>query len=373
MTSNAKTGAAAVYVGSGKPMEIRNYPVSEPGAHQVLLRLERSGICGTDVHIIEGRLALPAPMILGHEFVGRVEALGDDCKQDGLGSPLQPGDMAIACVALPCGQCFSCKAGETASCMNFGVTYIADPAAPPHFLGGYAEYLFSPAGNLVKIPESVDLDAAAAFPCAGPTVIRACEYGGGLSDGELVVVQGTGPVGLFAIAWAASAGCRVVAIGSGANPRRTQLAHKLGAREVFDYRRCTADERLQRVKDIAITMNRGDGADVVIEASGSPAAIPEGLSLVRTRGRYFVPGQYSASGAISIQPELITFKAIRIIGSGQYALADVGVYLEFLRDNPRVAEVIAGCITHRFRIRQANEAMAQAARGAVIKGVFVGE
>lgn len=373
MTNNAKTGAAAVYVGSGKPMEIRDYPISAPGPNQVRLGLERSGICGTDVHIMEGRLALPAPMILGHEFVGRVEALGDGCDQDGLGSPLKPGDAAIACVALPCGQCFSCKAGETASCMNFGVTYIADPAVPPHFLGGYAEYLFSPTGNLVRIPDDVDLDAAAAFPCAGPTVIRACEYGGGLSDGELVVVQGTGPVGLFAIAWAASAGCRVVAIGSGANPLRTELAHKLGASEVFDYRRCTAEERLQRVKDIAKEMNRGDGADVVIEASGSPAAFSEGLGLVRTRGRYFVPGQYSASGEISIQPELITFKAIRIIGSGQYSLSDVGVYLDFLRDNPRVAEVFAECITRRFRLSEANEALAEAARGAVIKGVFVRE
>lgn len=371
--SDAKTGAAAVYVGSGKPMEIRDYPVSEAGSNQVRLRLERSGICGTDIHILQGRLALPVPMILGHEFVGRVEMLGSGCAEDGLGSPLEPGDMAIACVALPCGQCFSCKAGETASCMNFGVTYFADPAAPPHFFGGYAEYLFSPAGNLVKIPKNVDLDAAAAFPCAGPTVIRACEYGGGLSHGELVVVQGTGPVGLFAIAWAASAGCRVVAIGSGANPLRAELARRLGAREVFDYRNSTAEERLQRVKDIAKEMNRGDGADVVIEASGSPSAFPEGLGLVRTRGRYLVPGQYSASGEVSIQPELITFKAVRIIGSGQYALADVGIYLQFLSDNPRVGEVFADCITHRFRISQANVAIAEAARGAVIKGVFVRE
>ena len=362
------TAAAAVYVGANQPMEIRRYPVLDAGPGQVRLRLVSSGICGTDLHILQGRLAIPPPLILGHEFIGRVE---EGSAKDGLGSPLAPGDTAIACVAQPCGECLSCRAGETASCLNFGVTYFADPANPPHFLGGYGEYLFSPAKNLIRIPEDVSPDAAAAFPCAGPTVIRACEYAGGLSKGELVVVQGTGAVGLFAVAWALSKSCRVVAIGSSANPRRTEIALEFGAEEVLDYRDTTVEQRVERVRALAKEMNRGDGADVVIEASGSPSAIPEGLGLVRTRGRYLVPGQYSSSGEVSIKPELITFKAIRIIGSGQYTMADVGTYVEFLRDNHRMREVFASCVTHRYTIDQANEAIADVARGEVIKGVFV--
>lgn len=368
--SEAKTGMAAVFVGPGRPMEIRKYPVTEPAAGQVRLRLERSGICGTDVHIAQGRLAVPPPFVLGHEFVGRVEALGEGCTHDGLGSPIAVGDAAIACVAIPCRKCFNCAAGETASCLNFGVTYVSDPDKPPHFLGGYGDHLFSPADNLVRAPEDVDLDAASAFPCAGPTVIRACEYGGGLSAGELVVVQGTGPLGLFAIAYAARAGCRVAAIGSGRDPRRTELAWLLGAEHVWDYLATSVDERVEAVKALAGDIDRGDGADVVIEASGSPHAVPEGLRLARTRGRYIVPGQYSSSGEVSIQPELITFKAIRITGSGQYQLSDIGAYLSFLQKHPSTQAAIAKCVSHRYRVDQANEALAAAANGEVIKGVF---
>ncbi len=361
---------AAVFVGPGRPMEISKYPVVEPAAGQVRLRLERSGICGTDVHIAQGRLAVPPPLVLGHEFVGRIEALGEECARDGLGNPIAVGDAVIACVAIPCGKCFNCSAGETASCLSFGVTYVADPDKPPHFLGGYGEYLFSPVENLVRVPDGLSLDAAAAFPCAGPTIIRACEYGGGLSAGELVVVQGTGPLGLFAIAYAARAGCRVAAIGSGKDPRRTELAWLLGAEEVWDYRTTSVDERVDAVKALAGDMERGDGADVVIEASGSPQAVPEALKLVRTRARYLVPGQYSASGEVSIQPELITFKAIRITGSGQYQLSDVGAYLEFLQRYPDTQAAIAQCVSHRYRVDQANEALAAATNGEVIKGVF---
>lgn len=365
-------GKAAVFVGPGRPMEIREYPVTEPAAGQVRLRLERSGICGTDVHIAQGRLAVPPPFVLGHEFVGRIEALGEGCAKDGLGNPISVGDTAIACVAIPCGKCFSCAAGETASCLSFGVTYVADPDKRPHFLGGYGGYLFSPVENLVRVPDGVSLDAAAAFPCAGPTVIRACEYGGRLSAGEFVAVQGTGPLGLFAIAYAARAGCRVVAIGSAKNPRRTELAWLLGAEDVWDYRATSVDERVEAVKALASDMERGDGADVVIEASGSPEALPEGLKLVRTRGRYIVPGQYSASGEVSIPPEMITFKAIRITGSGQYQLSDVGTYIEFLRRHPDLQDAFAGCVSHRYRVDQANEAIAAASSGEVIKGVFTG-
>lgn len=352
-------------------MEIRNYPVLNPEPGYARLSLMSSGICGTDMHILQGRLPLPGPLIIGHEFIGSVDMLGAPDAKDALGSPLSPGDKTIACVALPCGSCFSCSAGETASCLNFGVTYFNDPDNPPHFAGGYGEYLFSPTDNLIAIPEGVSPDAAAAFPCAGPTIIRASEYGGGLSEGELVVVQGTGAVGMFAISWAASKGCMVVAVGSGTNPRRSELAIALGAKEVIDFRENSVEKRVERIKTLASDANRADGADVVIEASGSPAAIPEGLDLIRTRGRYFVPGQYSNSGEVSIRPELITLKAIRIIGSGQYTVADVGAYLQFLRHNPKIQEVFADCVTHRYTIEQANEAVAEVARGEVIKGIFV--
>lgn len=364
-----ESARAAVFVGAGNQLEIRQFPISKPNADMVRLRLKRSGICGTDTHILHGRLPVPPPFIPGHEFIGIIEALGPKAQNDGLGRPLRPGTLAIACVADPCGQCFSCRNDGAANCLNFGVTNFKNPDTAPHLFGGFAEVLYQPAKNLVNLPRGVDLDAVAAFSCAGPTVIQAFGRAGGVTAGELVVVQGTGPVGLFAIAYAAAAGCHVGAIGSAANPARMALARKLGAKKLWDYRG-NADERLNDVKAWAKRLKRGDGADTVIEASGTPAALPEGLGLTRTRGRYLVPGQYSLSGGTEIAPQMLTFKALSVFGSAQYTLADIRSYLNFLRRHPKLQPLLAACITDRWTVEDANLACAAAAEGKAVKAVF---
>jgi L-iditol 2-dehydrogenase len=124
------------------------------------------------------------------------------------------------------------------------------------------------------------------------------------------------------------------------------------------------------VRDMAKETNRGDGADVVFEASGSPSAIPEGLQLVRTLGTYIVPGQYSNSGGIEIEPQMITFKAIRIVGSSQYKISDIATYLDFLLKHADLQDKFAACITHRYSIAEANDACSAASSGESVKAVF---
>lgn len=358
---------AAVFTGAGKPFGYEEYEKPSPAASQVVLDLVASGICGTDVHICDGFLGMPAfPLILGHEFIGKVSGLGEGVTTDGLGRPIAVGDTCISCVAIPCGKCFNCRRGETASCMSFGVTYAKDVHEAPHFHGGFAECLCSPAGNLVKIPEGVDPIAAAAVPCGGPTVIRSCAYGGGLEAGEVVVIQGNGPLGLFALAWAKAHDCRTVVIGSTSNAKRLELVKAWEPDVFFNYR----DADAETVKKAIFQFTDGDGADVVIETSGSPAAFPFGLQLLRTRGRYFVPGQYSNRGSVSIDPQLITFKALRIIGSGQYTMCDIDTYLSFLERHkdwqPRFASMVG-----KYPVAEADKAMADAKAGNVIKAVLV--
>ncbi|MFH1706404.1 MAG: alcohol dehydrogenase catalytic domain-containing protein [Planctomycetota bacterium] len=365
-----RTAQAAIFAKAGKPLEVRSYPVTAPKGDMALLALKLNGICGTDIHIIEGRLPIPPAFIPGHEFIGTVEALGPRAKKDGLGRPIGVGDMVIACVADPCGKCFNCRQGETANCLHFGVTNIRDPKLAPHLFGGFAEMLYQPAATLVRVPKGLSVEAVAAFPCAGPTAIHGFGRAGGLKKDEIVIVQGTGPVGLFAIARTAC--CRVAAIGSGTNPARMAMARKLGAEKVWDYRAGTSADRLAEVKAWAAKFKRGDGADVVFEASGSPTAIPEGLGLVRTLGRYIVPGQYSSSGTVAISPEAITFKAVTVVGSSQYALADIGAYLTFPKKHPRLQSAFAACITNRYRVADAVRACADASAGRAIKAVFAG-
>ncbi len=361
---------AVVFNGPEKPFSLRAFPILPPAAGQAGLTLVSSGICGTDVHIHEGFLGMPdMPLILGHEFIGKIDALGDSKAKDGLGNPLAVGDTAIACVAIPCGKCFNCRRGETASCLSFGVTYVKSVEEPPHFHGGYGEYLFSPLQNLVRLPETVNPMAAAAFPCGGPTVIRAFEYGGGTHEGELVVVQGNGSVGLFALAWAKAHGCQVAVIGSAANAERLKLTQTLQPDRFFDFRKTAPDELRKAIAEMAVAMGRGDGADTVIETSGSPQAFPLGLSLLRTRGRYLVPGQYSDRGPVSIEPHLITFRALQVIGSGQYTMQDLKTYVDFLATHPELQPIFAQMLS-KYSLKEADKAFADAKAGKTIKAVF---
>lgn len=361
---------AAVFTGPGKPFEVREFEVGAPGPGQAGLDLVSSGICGTDVHIHGGFLAMPDfPMVIGHEFIGRIDRLGEGAAADALGNALTPGALAIACVAIPCGSCFNCRRGETASCLAFGVTYCKNVNDAPHFHGGFAEYLFSPAKNLVLLPEAVDPLAAAAFPCGGPTVIRACAYGGGFEPGELVVIQGNGSLGLFALAYAKAHGCRVMVIGSSANSERAELTRELGADVFLDFRELSEDEIAKRVNDEAANLGRGNGADVVIETSGARNAFPLGVKLLRTRGRYFVPGQYSNRGPVEFEPQLVTFKALRIFGSGQYTMADIGTYLGFLAGKPELQKIFRRLVK-TFRVGDVNAALADAEAGRAVKAVF---
>lgn len=162
----------------------------------------------------------------------------------------------------------------------------------------------------------------------------------------------------------------MVAIGSGSTPERLKLAEEFGAQKVFDYRASTVEDRHEYVLELAKKYGRADGADVVIEASGSPKAFPEGLGLVRTRGRYLVPGQYSDSGEVSIPPHLITLRALRVIGSGQYTLDDVKSYLDFLAANEDVQVLFANTISDRFAVADANTAIARVSNGECVKAVF---
>lgn len=359
MTTPAK---ALVFISPERRFELREYPAAAPTAANVRLRLRRSGICGTDMHFVHGTLELPpGERILGHEFIGTVEALGDGVKNDARGEAIAVGDAALVCVAIPCGVCPNCGRGETSSCMDFGVTYQQDPEA---LVGGFASRQFAPATNVVRLPAGVDPDAAAAFCCAGPTVVRAFAYGGPVIGGEAALVQGTGAMGLFAIAWIRAHGGRVIATGSLRNDKRVDLARRFGAETVLDYRAPRA-ERLAAVREFS----GGRGVDLAIETSGAPASFAEALEALRIRGRYLVPGQYSNSGGVEIQPQLVTFKALRITGSGQYNLDDVRDYLAFLDGEAERTRLFRECVTV-FALEDYERAFAVVEAGDCVKAAF---
>lgn len=359
---------AAVFMGPNNDFEVREFEVIKAPAGYAGSELIASGICGTDLHFHNGKLITNYPTIIGHEFVGKITDI-DEAEGEKYG--LKLGDNVIADIAVPCGECTLCKEGDDANCVNMQVTNGGSIDVAPYLYGGYTEVNYTPLTNLIKIPESVDPVVAATFACPGPTAVHGIELAKkanvDFSRVNVAVVQGLGPVGTFALVYLKSLGIKkVYAITAGNDDTREKAALMLGADKVFNITR----EGVESVTKALQSENGGLGVDLCFEASGAPSAVPQGMNILRNRGIYIVPGQYSNSGGIEIQPQLITFKALHILGSSQYSVCDVKIYLEFLKNNPEICENLKTLGTH-FKVTEINEAIAYAKSGKNVKTLLV--
>lgn len=289
---------AAVMTAPGEPIEIWQLddPEIEPGG--ILVETVASEVCGTDVHLLHGRLAgVPYPIVPGHVSVGRVLEMRD-VETDALGSPLGAGDVVTFYdVHDICGQCFFCTVTkQTNRCPSRRVYGITDSAKDGP-LGGWAERIYlKPDVRVVKIPSNISADTVIGGGCGMFTGFGAVERST-ITLGDTVVVQGSGAVGLSAAAFAALKGATTVIV-IGAPTQRLELAKVLGADEVLSIESDSPDTRAQLVKDLT----GGRGADVVIEACGNPKAVPEGLQILRDGGNYVIVGHYTDAGPIELNP-----------------------------------------------------------------------
>jgi len=326
----AETGRAAIYSGTGKPFEIIDYPLPrlEPGA--ILVRITMATICGSDMHIWRGdidiaALGLPLPAIIGHEMTGTVARLGEGVSTDSFGQPLVVGDRVVYHFFNPCGRCPVCLRGEEAAC-SMNQLFIFPIDAFPHFTGAYAEYYYlRPGQTVVKVPDGLTDAMVAPLNCALSEVI----YGFGKIGpvfGETVVIQGAGGLGIYATAVSREMGAGRVIVVDGV-AERLEMAKSFGADEIIDMRECTTpEERVQRVMDL--TAYRG--ADVVAEMVGLPQAIPEGLDMLGSGGRYLEIGNISPGMTTTIDPSSIVRGSKTIHGVVFYGRDTLKKSLDFL-------------------------------------------
>jgi L-iditol 2-dehydrogenase len=287
---------AAVMPAPRQPVEIREFrrPDLPPGA--ALLRTARAEVCGTDVHLWHGRLAgVPYPIIPGHVSAGTLAAVRGPLT--GLdGSLLGEGDRAVFFdVHRTCGRCRACTVHRTPTrCASRRVYGITDPASEGLF-GGWSQAIYlEPGVAIAKLPDAVSFDDYIGGGCGLLTAVHILERAA-LRPGDAVLVQGTGAVGLSAIALARLGGAAAV-YAIGAPGDRLELARRMGADHVYDLDRTTAAERLEDL----MSRTSGEGADVVIEAAGSSRAFEEGLTLARDGGRYVIAGHYTDAGAATL-------------------------------------------------------------------------
>lgn len=360
--------AAAVMTAFNQPLQLRRFPrpaTLDPG--DVLVRITMAGMCGTDVHLHAGQLAVPLPLIMGHETVGIVEALAGETR-DWLGRPLAVGDRVSWTVGLTCGQCRYCRVHRLPSrCLNrraYGVSLPCDRA--PHLFGGYAQLHHLRAGTAIfKLAPDLPDEAVVGAGCALVTAVHGYERMP-IRWGESVVIQGSGPVGVAALALAKEAGARPLIVIGGPQDRLDRC-RRFGADVVIDID-AVRDPAARRRQVLDLT--DGLGADAVVECVGVPAAVAEGWDLCRDGGRYLVLGQYCDAGPTPLNPHVITRRELSIFGSYGSEPQHWVAALEFLRTR-RDRFPFHEAITHRFRLDQANEALAAVASWQTGKAVIL--
>ncbi len=352
----------------GKPVGVSSVALGEPGPGGLVAAIDYGGVCGTDVHLQAGRLPIPVPLVLGHEGVGRVQALGEGLERDALGEPLSPGDRIAWASSVACGTCFYCRdAQEATLCQRrriYGITRPLD--RPPHLTGSWAENIhLDPGTTVVRLGDRQPSAAVIALGCAGPTVVHGLLHIAPIRAGESVAVQGAGPVGLAAAMYAHVAGAgRVTLIGAPAG--RLELAAQLGiGDERLNIEQLEAEARLQSVRDLT----GGRGADLVVECTGVPAAVGEALELARPGGRVLVLGQYTDHGTTPLNPHVITRKQLSVMGSWAFS---AGHYVEYVRTLPQLlARFPLEQLITTFPLERAQDALDAARNGSVTKAVLV--
>jgi len=291
---------AVRYSGPHRPLELVDVPRRDPAQGEVLVRVTAAGMCHTELHFLSGLLDLGvAPMTLGHEVVGVIEATGP-------GAPAgRVGERVIVYYYVGCGECEHCRVGDEQICPRLRAEYgfLTD--------GGYAEYVTIPSRNAVRLPDSVSDVEAAPIGCGVTTAVHAAKLAD-LCAGEWVVVYGAGGVGFGLIQLARAWGAQVIAVGR--SPAKLRLATELGATAVVDAATEPVAERIR-----AITGGRG--ADVIFECVGTAETMAASSAALGRRGRLVFVG-YS--------PDSFTVHPIQLVVFEQRVMGSVGATLQDL-------------------------------------------
>lgn len=304
---------AMVWLGAGQNHETVAVPGVALGRGDVLVAIELSTVCGSDVHTVQGHRTAPAPLVLGHESVGRVIAVGEDGAMAVDDSPLRIGDRVVWSVTVSCGTCDRCAAGFTQKCRTLA-KYGHERIEPRWELtGGFASHAHLRAGTaVVRVPEALPASILAPASCATATAWAAMARGavGRDLNGKRVLVYGAGLVGLSAVAIAADAGAEVTVIDPSA-PRRA-FAERFGG----------------------VGAEAASGlADIVIEASGH--AVADAMSAADIGGTVVLVGSVFPADLVPFDAESIVRRLVTIAGVHNYTAADLASAVGFLAGRGR--------------------------------------
>jgi threonine 3-dehydrogenase len=324
---------------------LQDVPEPKPGPGEVKIRVLRTGICGTDLHIDSwnewAQHTIKPPLVVGHEFVGEVVELGEDV------TSVYPGEIVGAEGHITCGKCRNCLAGRRVLCANtVGIGVQRD--------GAFAEYIVMPVGNLWPHLTKIDLDVASIFDPFGNAVHVATQF---RLVAEDVLITGAGPIGLMAAIVARHIGARFVVI-TDVSEYRLELARKVGVTRAVDV-------RTTRVREVQEELGMKEGFDVGFEMSGVPSATREMMDNMAHGGRIAMLGL--PDHEFPIDWSQVVFKMLTVRGVYGRQIFETWYQMSvFVQSGLDIAPVI----THRFPYERYQEAFAVAHSGLCGKVVM---
>jgi alcohol dehydrogenase len=343
-----------VFDGKGTTLQLQQFELPELKPGELLVKISMTTLCGSDLHTFLGHRNTPCPTILGHEIIGTVAAFPSDGQAtNGSGQPLSIGDRVTWSVAAHCGVCFFCQHNLPQKCEHL-FKYGHEEIQPHHALsGGLADYCHLAVGTTVyKIPDVLDDRVACPANCATATVVAAMRAAGNCQD-EVVLIQGSGMLGLTAAALASSNKARAVIV-CDLDDARLQQAKQFGATHTVK-----VDSNSQAIQETIAETTDGRGVDLVLEMSGSADAMETGINLLRTGGRYIWIGAVSPTRPVSLSAESVVRKMLRIQGVHNYTPADLADALAFLESYHQKFP-FESLVSKSFGLEQANTAFAEA-------------
>jgi threonine 3-dehydrogenase len=318
-----KSMQALVKAESAPGLQLQTVPVPEIGINDVLIRVDRTGICGTDVHIYKwdawAQKTIPVPMVVGHEFVGEIVKVGENV------SDFYPGDVVSGEGHVVCGRCRNCLAGRRHLCKDTKGVGVNRP-------GAFAEYISLPMTNVWHHKHTINRDVASIFDPFGNAVHTALSFP---VLGEDVLITGAGPIGIMAAAVVKHAGARFVVV-TDVNDYRLALAKKMGATVALNVKQGTLAE-------VQKTLGMKEGFDVGLEMSGNPQAFRDMLANMSHGGRIAMLG--IPSEQIAIDWNLVVFNMLQIKGIYGREMYETWYQMTVMLES---GLDISPVITHRF-------------------------
>lgn len=358
---------AAVFRSLGKPLTIENISLDTPKSHELIIKTAASGICHSDLHIVNGSLSCTLPAVLGHEVAGVVEKVGDQV------SEFIPGDHVIACLSVFCGHCKQCLTGHPSCCSSKSEKRdIGDeprlyqgnnPIFQFYNIGGFAEKILIHENSVVKINQDIPFDSAAILGCAVVTGLGAVFNTNKIEVGSTVAVFGCGGIGSSVIQAAKIAGAKTI-IAVDIIDEKLSFATQLGATHTINSKKTDPADEIIRIT--------GEGVDYSFECIGNKDVFEQAFYCLAPRGKMTLLGLYPQNKKIEMLGTAFYFERSILgsrMGSNRFRI-DIPNYLELYQQKRLKLDEM---ITRRIKLDEINDAFEMMKSGNELRSVIMFE